>query len=134
MTFLTVALKMFRFCTNVLMGLPWGSLVMSSSRLSARKVHMQSLSLLYIFLNVKNTSADPPVANNWPIFFYKTVLNSALCDVFLTHNLFYAASGAKPVDYHRCRSLLLIYPCRNVSVCFSFRFYKELRRFARKNK
>jgi hypothetical protein len=52
MSFLTVDLKMFRFCTNVLMGLPGGSLVMSSSRLAAREVHMRSLSLLYTFLIV----------------------------------------------------------------------------------
>jgi hypothetical protein len=62
---------MFRFCTKVLMGLPGGSLVMSSSRLAARKAHIQTLSLLLYLLIVINTSADPPVANNSPIFLFK---------------------------------------------------------------
>ncbi len=60
-------------------------------------------------------------------------LNSALFDVFLAHNLFYAPSGAKTVDYHSFRSFLLVYLSRNVSVCFCFCFYKGLRWFVRKN-
>ena len=38
--------------------------------------------------------------------------------------------GAKPGDYDSSRSFLLIYICRNVSVCFCFSFYKELRQFS----
>ncbi len=60
-------------------------------------------------------------------------LNSALFDVFMAHNLFYALSGAKPVDYHSSCSSLLVYLCCKESVCFCFRFYKELRWFERKN-
>jgi hypothetical protein len=62
---------MFSFCTKALMGLPGGSLVMSSSRLAARKGHMKLLSLFYTLLVVINTSADPPVANKSPIFLLK---------------------------------------------------------------
>ncbi len=42
------------------------------------------------------------------------------------------ACGAKPGDYDRFRSFLLIYFCQNVSVCFCFRFGKELRHFSAK--
>ncbi len=105
-------------------------LVMSSFRLLARKVHMQSLSLLYTFLLDISTSSDPPVANNSPIFLLKPVLNSALFIVFLAHN----PSGAKPVDYHSYRSFLLIYIYRTMSVCFCFCLYTELRRFVQNNK
>ncbi len=38
----------------------------------------------------------------------------------------------KPGDYDRFRSFLLIYFWQNVSVCFSFRFCKELRHFSAK--
>jgi hypothetical protein len=59
---------MFSFCPRVGLGLPQGSLVMSSSRLATRKGHMKLLSLFYTFLVVINTSADAPVANKSPIF------------------------------------------------------------------
>jgi hypothetical protein len=120
---------MFSFCTKALMGLPGGFLVMSFSWLAARKGHMKLLSLFYTFLVVINTSADPPVANKSPIF----LLNLPETVLFLAHDLFYGSSGAKPVDYHSSRSFLLIYLCRNLSVCFSLLFYKELRWLARKN-
>ncbi len=40
--------------------------------------------------------------------------------------------GAKPGDYDSSRSFLLIYLWRNMSVCFCFIFYIELRQFSAK--
>jgi hypothetical protein len=40
--------------------------------------------------------------------------------------------GAKPGDYDSSRRFMLIYLCRNVSVCLCFSFYKELRQFRAK--
>ncbi len=43
------------------------------------------------------------------------------------------ARGAKPGDYDSSRNFLLIYLCWNVSVCFCFCFYRELRQFSANN-
>ncbi len=42
--------------------------------------------------------------------------------LFLAHDLFYCSSGAKPVDYHSCRSFLLIFTFAGICL-FVFLYY-----------
>jgi hypothetical protein len=62
-------------------------LVMSSSRLAARTAP---------FLPVK--TIDPPEGINYMKLSF-SIVNSALIDVSITHNLFHGTSGANSADY-----------------------------------